>query len=230
LNKLHLSFYKLFLLFPFFSFAQDQNQFKGAVFDFQSKKPLPFVHFIYEGNKGFISNEEGSFLFYSSASQIELKASVIGYESKTFQLKEGVFSKIYLVLKAQLLNEVVLTFVDPERELIKKVIENIPKNYPTSPEQIVGVTHEEVYLDSLYSKQSYKAYVRVLADKFSYSQRNKFGNIQILDQQIDWDPSFTPDVRFYAGIHNVHRFDFVMNKKVECKRFEEFTFHNFLTT
>lgn len=66
----------------------------------------------------------------------------------------------------------------------------------------------------------------MLADKFSYSQRNKFGNIRILDQQINWDHSSTLDLRFYAGVHNVHRFDFVMNKKgvIDINNIDDYTF------
>lgn len=59
--------FKLFLGIPLLGLAQ--NHFEGFIYDAKTKEPLPFVHFIYEGNKGFISNQKGAFLFYSTRDQ-----------------------------------------------------------------------------------------------------------------------------------------------------------------
>lgn len=47
-----------FTLFP-----QTQTQYKGKIVDAETKEFIPFVHFTFEGNKGFISNREGTFIF-----------------------------------------------------------------------------------------------------------------------------------------------------------------------
>ena len=64
-----------------------QNHFEGFIYDAKTKEPLPFVHFIYEGNKGFISNQKGTFLFYSTRDPLEINAQAIGYESKKYQIR-----------------------------------------------------------------------------------------------------------------------------------------------
>ncbi|MEK9614567.1 MAG: carboxypeptidase-like regulatory domain-containing protein [Flavobacteriaceae bacterium] len=198
----------------------------GQVIDKASQLPIKNAHFTFDSNRGFISDQKGKFKLRINADSVLVKVSCIGYKTEKLRLYKNQPNRILLKPSVFEMKEVVLVSENSAKELVVEMIENIPKNYPTTPEQIVGVTHEEVYMDSLYSKLSYKARVQVLADKFSYSQRNKFGNIQVLDQQTDWDLSITPDVRFYAGVHNVHRFDFVMNKKgvIDIKNIDDYTF------
>ena len=184
----------------------------GQVIDETSQLAIKNVHFTFNGNKGFISDQKGEFKLEISADSILVKVSCIGYTSKKIYLYKNQPNRILLKPSVFEMNEVILVNENSAKKLVVEMIEKISKNYPTIPEQISGVTNEEVYLDSTYTKQSYTSRAHVLADKFSYSQRNKFGNIQILDQEIDWDPSSITKVRFYAGVHNVHRFDFVMNK------------------
>jgi len=202
--------FKFFLGIPLLGLSQ--NYFEGFIYDSKTKEPLPFVHFIYEGNKGFISNQKGAFLFYSTRDTLEINAQAIGYESKKYQLRKGKIEKFYLNPKSHLLNEVVVTSFDPEKELIQKVIENIPKNYPLSPEKIFGITREETFWDSLFKKPIYKAEIFSEADKFSYAQKNRFGNVKIIDKKIELHADST-EIRFYAGAHNVHRSDYVMRKQ-----------------
>ena len=88
--KMHLPIIlkRLFFLVPVLGTAQDQ--FSGIVYDLKTQEPVPFVHFVYEKNKGFISDQKGTFSYYISDEEneeIEVVASAIGYESKKFQLQ-----------------------------------------------------------------------------------------------------------------------------------------------
>ena len=168
----------------------------GQVIDETSQLAIKNVHFTFNGNKGFISDQKGEFKLEISADSILVKVSCIGYTSKKIYLYKNQPNRILLKSSVFEMNEVILVNENSAKKLVVEMIEKISKNYPTIPEQISGVTNEEVYLDSTYTKQSYTSRAHVLADKFSYSQRNKFGNIQILDQEIDWDPSSITKVRF----------------------------------
>ena len=203
-----------FTLFP-----QTQTQYKGKIVDAETKEFIPFVHFTFEGNKGFISNREGTFIFSTpSDSIVQVKASAIGYESVYFDLYTGQSNTLYLQPKVASLKEVVLTYTDVERELIKKVIGNIPKNYPIQPEQLWGRTQEETYWDRLFSQPIYKAEANTVSDKFSYALKNRFGNVKLLEKKLRVFEADSLKVRFYAGIHNVHRFDWVMRKEGPLER------------
>ena len=75
----------LLLLLTHYCFAQ--NHYYGTLVDDQSGQHIPFGHFSYEGNKGFISDEAGQFEMYSNAETIQIQISAIGYQNHTFLLK-----------------------------------------------------------------------------------------------------------------------------------------------
>ncbi len=203
----------LFILFGTFCSVNSQTtiSYKGIILDFASKSGIPFVHFIDQKNQGFISDEKGQFLFVTTSEHVLVKASAMGYETKSFILTKNSPKTLYLKRVVYDLQEVVVNYTNKEKELLKKVIERIPVNYPDKKERLVGKMSEETYWDSLYKKPIYKAEVSTVADKFSYTKKNNHGSVKIHDKKLE---IFDADlgIRFYAGVHNVHRFDLVMQK------------------
>lgn len=153
------------------------------------------------------------FNYLSELDSLRVSLSCIGYESKSVTLFKNKHNTVYLQPSAFQMNEVVVVQSNSPVNLLTEMIHNIKINYPIVSEQIIGLTREEIYLDSLNSPQNYKSTVKVLVDKFPYSQKNTFGNIKILEKNIEWNLSERLDLKFYAGVHNIHRFDYVMNKK-----------------
>lgn len=200
----------LLLLLTHYCFAQ--NHFYGTLVDEQTVQPIPFGHFSYEGNKGFISDENGQFELYATAETIQIQISAIGYQNHTFLLKPAKKNIVSLKSKTENLHEVILDYVDPAKELIRNVVAAIPKNYPTQQEQIYGTYREDAFWDSLRTKPIYKAETLTKADKFSYAKKETNGNVQILKHKLDAIDMDSVEIRIYGGIHGVHYDDFVLRR------------------
>lgn len=200
----------LFFLFAHYCFAQ--NHYYGTLVDDQSGQSIPFGHFSHEGNKGFISDDSGQFELYVTAETIQIQISAIGYQNHTFLLKPSKENIVRLKSKTENLQEVILDYVDPAKELIRNVVAAIPKNYPTQQEQIYGTYREHAYWDSLRTKPIYKAETLTKADKFSYAKKEIDGNIQILEHKLDAIDMDLVEIRIYGGIHDVHYDDFVLGR------------------
>jgi hypothetical protein len=200
----------LLLLLTHYCFAQ--NHYYGILVDDQSGQHIPFGHFSYEGNKGFISDDAGQFELYSNAETIQIQISAIGYQNHTFLLKPSEKNIVRLSSKTENLQEVILDYEDPAKELIRNVVAAIPKNYPTQQEQIYGIYREHAYWDSLQTKPIYKVETLTKADKFSYAKKETDGNVQILEHKLDAIDMDSVEIRIYGGIHHVHYDDFVMGR------------------
>ncbi|MDB4643364.1 carboxypeptidase-like regulatory domain-containing protein [Flavobacteriaceae bacterium] len=200
----------LFLLLAHYCFAQ--NHFYGTLIDEQTGRPIAFGHFSYEGNKGFISDENGQFELYAIAETIQIQVSAIRYQNHTFLLKAAKQNIVGLKSKTENLQEVILDYVDPAKELIRNVVAAIPKNYPTQQEQIYGTYREDAYRDSLYTQPIYKAETLIKADKFSYAKKETDGNVQILKHKLDVIDMDSVELRIYGGVHDVHYDDFVLGR------------------
>ena len=200
----------LLLLLTHYCFAQ--NHFYGTLIDEQTGQSIPFGHFSYEGNKGFISDENGQFELYATAETIQIQISAIGYQNHTFLLKAAEQNIVGLKSKTENLQEVILDYVDPAKELIRNVVAAIPKNYPTQQEQIYGTYREDAYWDSLYTQPIYKAETLTKADKFSYAKKETDGNVQILEHKLDVIDMDSVELRIYGGVHSAHSGDYVLGR------------------
>ncbi|MGB0366815.1 MAG: hypothetical protein ACPGC8_04175 [Flavobacteriaceae bacterium] len=201
-----------FFFFVYVNFCFAQNNFKGQLLDAASKRPIPFGHFSYENHKGFILDEQGNFTTESKLQEIRVKISAIGYKNKTVNLSAINKNKIYLTPKTEHLNEVILDFEDPVKSIIKKVVRNIPLNYPTQQEQVYCHYRQNTYYDSLHNSTMYKAEAYLKADKFSYAKKSASGNVQLLDHKIDVIDMDSIEIMFYGGIHSVHSNDYVLKR------------------
>jgi len=146
MNRLYFSIY-CFLLSGFTIQAQDFINIKGQIVDQETKEPLAFatIHLINK-NKGVVSNFLGEFdfTFEKSSQNDTLEASMLGY--KTYKIGVNRIpnpSNLTITMQEDIvrLNEIVVS--DKEltaKEIVEKVIENIPNNYPTTPYLLNGFT------------------------------------------------------------------------------------------
>jgi len=196
------------------NFSQQKNIFEGDLCDENIEDSIPFAHF-QSPYGGFISDNKGRFHFEVNASIDSLKVfiSAIGYARKEVYLFNTRNNKIHLQPAEVSLDEVVIDYEDPAIGLIKKVIANIPENYPNEFEQLYGEHNENTYSDSLKTKPIYKFNGKIRADKFSYQRKNTLGNIELIDKNVETYDLDSLNVRFYGGGHMVHHRDFVMSRK-----------------
>jgi len=61
-----------FLLLILTHYCFTQNHFYGSLVDDQSGQRMPYGHFSYEGNKGFISDGTGQFELCATAETIQI--------------------------------------------------------------------------------------------------------------------------------------------------------------
>ena len=143
-----------------------------------------FTHFEVLNSKAFtdLLDINGNFSFLSDLNELIVKVSAIGYETATITLLEDRQNTIILQPSVFTLGEIPVTYVDRERELLKKVLENVPLNYPQKTERLKGEV-VEVLANSLFKDLIYAAKASIEADKFSYS-KNDYGNVQIADGQV----------------------------------------------
>ena len=138
------------------------SQTKGVVVDITTRQPIPFVS-IYSKNAdsvlGSMSNEQGQFSINFSFNSLFL--SHINYE-KIEVKKENVRDTIYLTPTVFLLNEVVVSNLQPQwiNTVLSRVVKDKEKNYQT-----------------LARTLSYKYETYTLTDSNGYAFKSK-GNIE----------------------------------------------------
>ena len=206
--------YFFVLLLSHLIYSQNSKVFEGVLLDKIENKAISYAHF-QSPQGGFISNQEGKYEFEvdDSIDSLQVFISAIGYTSKSAFLSSTKKNTVYLKPVEVNLEEVVLDYENPARQLIKKVIENIPKNYPNEFELLYGEINENTFWDSLKTKPIYKANVSIRADKFSYAKKSTIGNIELRHKNIIYHSFDSLDIRFYAGAHRVHYGDFVKARK-----------------
>lgn len=124
----------------------------SVVLDSATQKPIPFATIQFK-DKGMITNEEGRFTFiYSDTIEASdtLKVSCIGYQSIAKPIHDFDQNAIFLSPKSIALQEVIVSNKNySPAEIIKKVRENIPKNF----EQ--GITKQRFFL-----RENYKSFIQ----------------------------------------------------------------------
>ncbi len=190
--------------------------FQGRLLDKETNDPIAFAHInlVSSPGKGFLSTRDGSFDFMAvpdSPGVLEVYITFIGYETLRLKLQSGESNTYYLKSSAFILPSVAVTPFNAEEELLRKVIERIPDNYPTELERLTGTTLEEAFQDSLFQIPYYTSEAKVEADKQSYDKKRTLGNVKVIDGETTKYEAYTnTNIRIRAGIHNIHRFDFVM--------------------
>ncbi len=130
MNKITIKVSVLFLVL--FSLTANAQKVSSKIIDSISQEPIPYANIIFKKG-GTISNEEGkfTFLFGKNAKPTDtLMISCIGYETIKRPLTQFTDSVIFMTPKTNKLREVILTNKNyTAKEIIKKVQENITKNY-----------------------------------------------------------------------------------------------------
>jgi len=128
-------------------FGQDTYlSIKGKLVDSHSKEPIPYASIYIKGKSiGTTTNEDGRFLFHvpSQFAKDTLIVSVIGYNdfTSTVRLLTEKENMIELKQDNTLLNDVTIRASKIEltgKDIVKKAVANIPKNYPMKPFIIEG--------------------------------------------------------------------------------------------
>ena len=188
---------------------------RGRVLDAITNKPLAYVNVgIPERGIGTATNDDGSFLLKVPAaySKSTLQASFIGY--KTFRQPVNTITKVLrieLQPVAEQLNTVTVT-PGEGRDIIRRAIAAIPKNYPRTAS---GGT--AFYRESLLGKDGSYNYLAegVLRVYKTRYKSEKEGTVGLLEGRMLnlRDPlDTTVNSGFTSGHMAVHRFDIVKNR------------------
>lgn len=209
----------------FFHTAFTQTNISGKIVD-EHNKPMPFVHIRLENiNLGTISNENGLFKLVIGKGH-EDKAiiiSALGYQTQQVFLEEGDYV-IQMTPDVTHLQEVTIKATDRGKELIKKAIEAIPKNYPLVEERHFGFFREVTH----WNKQKEPIYIAetsIESIKKSYSKKQLSGDVKLVEvrkyksTQLD-----STNVRIYAGVHHIHRFDVVARREAFLQKLDRFKY------
>ena len=211
--------------------AQRQYIFKGNITKVNSAEGIAFAHINIENRpgKGFISRIDGSFYYdaYNTKDTVlQVRISALGYVSKSVTLYAGQNNPIVLDPSAEVLNAVIVTPLEWERQLVQRVIEKIPENYSASNERLVGAVTEETFADSALSLPFYTANALIEADKPNYKTRSPVGNVRVISGETEYFPAAdTAWLGIQAGPYNIFRFDLVANRrgplqKSQLKKFD----------
>ena len=142
-----------FILSTSFIFSQNYFTLTGKILNKTNKRPVSYAHVgIPEKGIGTTTGHDGSFEFkvpniYSNSTMI---VSFMGY--KTFkkpitEFKNG--SNIFIEPSSTELIEVVVMEETRVEDIIKRAVNNIPKNYSTHPTTVLGFYRESLTDDSL---------------------------------------------------------------------------------
>lgn len=153
------SFFILTLFISLLVEGQDTYTLSGKVSNANTKEPLAFSTIsISETSEGVVSNFQGFFVFTFPAKHADdsLFVSMLGFKPKKIAIKElALDSELDIQLEESI---VILEEVEVSerqlsaREIVEKVIENIPNNYPVAPYLLRGFTRSHKHECGKYLK------------------------------------------------------------------------------
>lgn len=205
----------LFIIYCVFSislFGQSNIYIQGKIFDSKTNLPISFSFITLNQNKlGIIANEEGDFKINISSKFLSdtLKISCIGYENKLIKYRELSTTKINFIhlnpaiihLKEVQLNGSIKknNYKNSNRyknlsakKLIKKAIEHISENYPTTPFSHIAYYRDYQKKDTDYLNLN-EAIIHTYDNGFNTD--DALNNFRLLDYKKD--STFTRNDLFY---------------------------------
>ncbi len=140
------------LLFGLDSFAQ-KTIVAGAVYDAETKEPLPFVNVAFQNTKtGTTTDIDGNYRIETYYASDSLTATFVGYKPKTVKVKMDQAQDIDFFLEpgSFSLGEVVINaqdFEDPAEVLLKRIINNKPINNRAKLDSYEYETYNKIQFD-----------------------------------------------------------------------------------
>jgi hypothetical protein len=185
----------------------------GKIVDGFDGKPIPYVNISLVGRSiGTISNNDGGFVFKIPADFLSdtIAISCIGF--KTVRMSANDFvddSRIRLMPESIMIREVIVRTNDP-KNIIRKAIEAIPRNYQSEPVMQTGFYREIVRKNAEYIMLS-----EAVVDIFKASYIRNYQNDQVrLFKGRKSDDASTDDtviVKLQGGLYNSLQLDIVKN-------------------
>lgn len=165
----------LALLFFNTSFSQIDNDYftvKGKVIDKKTKNEIIFVMVSVKGtNIATVTNTEGEFVINidNKYKNNELTFNYIGYKTKQIKLNNFNAEKNIISLNptAISINEVIVRPENP-KELILKIIEEIPTNYSNEPNKMMAF-----YKETVKRRNRYKSISEAVVEVYKASYSNQ---------------------------------------------------------
>jgi hypothetical protein len=165
MNRKFLSAALFLTIFVICNGVYCQKILSGKVVDLQTTEPIPFVH-IFNENKGIgtTTNINGEFnmIIPDSLKELDLIFSHVGYVLFTSTLKPQEPASISLTPSDILLEEIVVSPVDPF-EILKKCIDQSSFNYPDDDFKSTGFQREVITSDKEYVQlveTQYETYIK----------------------------------------------------------------------
>jgi len=180
----------------------------------ESEEPIPFAHVHFKNTmNGTIANGNGEFRI-KAPNLLEnptLVISSVGYKKREIPFDSYTSKMITLVEDVVTLQQVVVTPIDYERELLNNAIKNIPVNYPENNERHFGFAREFVFWDDAEKQPVYIVESTLEATKNPYNKKNDKGHVKVSQGRVYQDSaqmdSLTTNI--IAGSHHINRFDAV---------------------
>ncbi len=235
MNKFNLRLLKkiklvMILLPTLFISISCLGQYHGRITDGNSN-PIPYAHIQLIGtNLGTITNLNGEFKLNipKDGQNKKILITCIGYLPKEAELTDDINLSIKIREDIKILNEVVVIPREYAREIVKKAINNIPKNYPLTEEYHKGFLREYAYWGdtSGYDKTAiYVAEAVLGSEKKSYHKKTLRGAVELIEERkYESEVIDSLATRFYAGPHHTHRFDFVARRSAFLSRPDDFEY------
>jgi len=171
--------FSIVLLVSLIVHAQSPVTFKGRVTDIDTKEPLPYASISIKGKPiGTVTNADGEFEIYLATPYAgdTLLVSMLGYHSYLIGLAEIKGNKnlpIRLAVRPILLNEVVIVAkkIEP-KEIVRRALKNIAKNYP-SQSSIISGFYRETYEENNRNVILVEAALDIYDQGYKKSMREK---------------------------------------------------------
>ncbi len=177
----------LVLIANLYSYANENI--KGRVLDFETKKALPYASIAVSGKyMGTISNSEGAFILSTNNinSNDTIHFSYMGYETLKISFSQ-IEEQSNFYLKPANINLSDVNIYSRELsvdEIIEKVIENYPKNHPNRTERQRLFVHS--FIKTPFSD---KNVAKITKSDFAGLDKDKFQNLlnKMPDEFIDYN-------------------------------------------
>ncbi len=197
--------------------AQDYLTLTGKVLDKKNNKPVAYAHVgIPSRGIGTTTGHDGHFEFKipSQYSNSKMTVSFMGYE--TYEKQVSAFtnnSTIHIQQVASDLVEVVVMGQNAIEDIIRKAVNNIPKNYPDHPTSVLGFYRESRTDDSLRYAYLAEGVLNIYKNSYKNSKEGQVSLVQGRKINLKNPLDTTVYSGFSSGHLAAHRFDFVKNRE-----------------